>query len=540
MFGLSRRARTSVATLVVAVTAMTLGLAAPAQAEDFARISGAGSTWAQNAIDQWRRDVAGDPGVTVTYSGFGSTAARGAFIEGTVDFAVSELPFQRTPADGSAPETASGFTYLPALAGGTAFLYNLQIDGKRVTDLQLSGAVVAGIFSGAIVNWSDAAIQADNPTLVLPDRAITPVVRDDASGSSAQLTAWLSAEYPGVWTTGVASKFPVPANGRARSGSLGVAGYVSQAYGEGAITYVENSYALTTGFPVANLRNAAGDYVAPSAQNVSVALAGARVNDDPTSPDYLTQILDGVYGNPDARAYPLSSYAYLIAPTEVRGGFTADKGRALGAFARYLLCEGQQETTSLGYAPLPANLVAAGLTQLSRIPGADAASAGCADDSQGGEDSIELEATVLAPTDGPLSLNVPADATAVFGAPAMVDGNTVLTATLPRFSVTDARVVSRPGYTLLSSVTDFTSGTNSMPSSSLTVSPALAAEGSTATGVTPAAPFTASATGTTFAAAAAGEGIGETAFTAGLRLVAPAEAAPGMYRAKMTLTLVSR
>ena len=40
-------------------------------------------------------------------------------------------------------------------------MYHLEVNGKRVTDLRLSGATIAKIFTGGVTNWSDAAITAD-------------------------------------------------------------------------------------------------------------------------------------------------------------------------------------------------------------------------------------------------------------------------------------------------------------------------------------------------------------------------------------------
>jgi hypothetical protein len=57
-------------------------------------------------------------------------------------------------------------------------------------------------------------------------------------------------------------------------------------------------------------------------------------------------------------------------PTEVAGTFSTKKGVTLGAFAHYMLCEGQQQASALGYSPLPLNLVQAGFKQIARIPGA--------------------------------------------------------------------------------------------------------------------------------------------------------------------------
>lgn len=366
------------AALAVAVVALLVGTGATASAggahasTSWAPISGMGSTWSQNAIDQWRKNVEANYGMTINYNGEGSSAGRRNFINGSVHFAVSEIPFQARPEDGSPPETPPiGYAYMPIVAGGTAFMYNLKINGRRVTNLRLSGAVIAKIFTGAITKWNDPEIQADNPGLAMPDRQIIPIVRSDGSGTSAQFTLWMSKQHGDIWTRPMTSQFPTPPNGKAQNGSLGVSGYVSQDYGEGAITYVEYSYAVKSGFPVAKVLNAAGYYIEPTAPSVAVGMLRAQINNDPSSPDYLTQILDGVYNSPDPRTYPLSSYSYLIVPTQETSIFKAQQGRTLGAFAEYVLCEGQQQATALGYSPLPMNLVLAGSEQIKRIPGAN-------------------------------------------------------------------------------------------------------------------------------------------------------------------------
>jgi phosphate ABC transporter phosphate-binding protein len=372
------------ALLVSLVIALGLVPATVANAADtYVPISGAGSSWSSNAIDQWRRNVQ-QYGMRINYASTGSSDGRNQFKNQTVDFAVSEIPYGLT--DGGvldAPPTV-GYAYMPIVAGGTAFMYNLQSGGKKVTNLRLSGAVITKIFTGVITSWDDPLIKADNPDLELPKRAIVPVVRSDGSGSTAQFTTWMSKQYQGDWDAycaaagrstpcGITSNFPViPGKGFiAQPNSQGVSGYVAQAANIGTITYVEYSYALKTGFPVAKVLNKADYYVEPTASNVAVGLLGAKINEDKSSSQYLTQILDGVYNNADPRAYPLSSYSYMVVPTSTATNFTNEKGKTLGAFANYFLCEGQQQAEVLGYSPLPINLVQAGLDQVSKIPGAD-------------------------------------------------------------------------------------------------------------------------------------------------------------------------
>ena len=388
-----RPARTLLAFVLVFLITGGFASAFNAQAAfaaTYVPISGTGSTWSQNALDQWRKNVAANYGMTVNYSGTGSSAGRQDFIAGSVDFAISEIPFQTKPEDNSAPERpTTKFAYMPIVAGGTSFMYNLKIGGKKVTDLRLSGETVTKIFTGVITNWSDPQIKADNPTLALPDREITPVVRSDGSGSTAQFSLWMSKQHSALWAAykcggqspcGLTSQYPVKTGSamKAQSGSLGVAGYVSQDYGEGAITYVEYSYALKSGFPVAQVLNASGNFVLPTGAAVAVALQKAVINSDASSPDYLTQNLEGVYNSADPVAYPLSSYSYMIVPVETTANFTTQKGASLSTFANYMLCEGQKQAEVLGYSPLPGNLVNAGLEQVKRIPGVTAGAGVCA------------------------------------------------------------------------------------------------------------------------------------------------------------------
>lgn len=377
------RRRTLGALIIGALVGLSLLPAASATAATYVPISGAGSSWSYNAIDQWRRNVQ-QYGMRVNYASTGSSDGRNQFKGGTVDFAVSEIPYGITDGGVTDSPPSVGYAYMPIVAGGTAFMYNLSAGGKQVTNLRLSGPVLTKIFTGSITSWDDAAIKADNPGLDLPKRQIVPVVRSDGSGSTAQFTTWMSKQYPSDWNAyckaagrstpcGVTSNYPtIPGKGFiAQPNSQGVSGYVAQAANVGTITYVEYSYALKTGYPVAKVLNKAGYYVEPTASNVAVGLLGARINDNKSSSSYLTQILDGVYNNADARAYPLSSYSYMIVPTTTDTNFTTEKGKTLGAFANYFLCEGQQQAEVLGYSPLPINLVQAGLAQVKRIPGVE-------------------------------------------------------------------------------------------------------------------------------------------------------------------------
>jgi len=131
-----------------------------------------------------------------------------------------------------------------------------------------------------------------------------------------------------------------------------VQGYLDLAVAEGG------SFACGGGRPAGLDR---GYYVEPTAQSVAVALLSAQIDETPTSPTYLQPNLVPVYNSTDKRAYPMSSYSYMIVPTATTDTFSADKGKTLGAFAYYFLCEGQQQAPVLGYSPLQTALAFAPL-----------------------------------------------------------------------------------------------------------------------------------------------------------------------------------
>ncbi|CAB4940750.1 unannotated protein [freshwater metagenome] len=382
--------RTRLLTAAVAVVLVSLpGLSGAAHAEEglgnatpraaYAQIEGSGSTWSEVIVQQWISDVDA-LGMKVTYNGGGSSQGRKNFAQNVTDFGISEIPYPGVDEFGNADNSdGREFAYLPIVAGGTAFTYQLKIGDELVRNLRLSGETLTRIFTGEITDWSDPAITEDNNGRAFPKLAITPVVRSDGSGTTAQLTTWMDQEYPEVWRpyfgkSGYTSYYPKKGRMIAQAGSDQVMNTISGFAGNGMIGYVEYAYPLNKDYPVVKVLNEGGYYVEPTQYNVAVALTQARINEDRSSPLYLTQILDGVYNSTDPRAYPLSSYSYMIIPTGADDQrMTTAKRQTLGDFMYYSLCEGQAKAGPYGYSPLPLNLVQAGFTQLARLKEADPA-----------------------------------------------------------------------------------------------------------------------------------------------------------------------
>jgi phosphate transport system substrate-binding protein len=366
--------------LVLACLGLVSGIAAaPAVAANYAQIEGSGSTWSQVILSQWISDVDAS-GMKVTYNGGGSTQGRKDFANSVTDFAISEIPYQGVDEYGQADTSnGRGYAYLPMVAGGTAFTYQIKVAGKLVKNLRLSGDTIAKIFTNQITNWNDAAITKDNNGHALPSLPITPVIRSDGSGTTAQFTRYLDTMFPSMWQpyaghAGLTSYYPKKGRMIAAAGSDQVMNTISGAAGNGTIGYVEYSYPLNAHYPVVKVLNAGGYYVEPTQYNVAVALTQAKINQDQASKDYLTQVLDGVYRATDIRAYPLSSYSYMIIPTASDDRrMTTAKRQTLADFTFYSLCEGQTKAGPYGYSPLPLNLVQAGFDQIAKLKAADPA-----------------------------------------------------------------------------------------------------------------------------------------------------------------------
>ena len=379
------RGARAVAILLAGYLAVAAGPgAASAAAPSYALIQGSGSSWAANAVNQWVADVDAK-GLKVVYTANGAAQGRKDYANKSTDFGVTDSPYRGKDPTTGATDSSLGrsFAYLPVVAGGTAFPYNLEVGGQRVRNLRLSGETLAKIFTNKITNWNDAAVTKDNNGRALPSIPIIPVVRADGAGVTNQFSTWMTSQYPSLWKDCNGGKaaptdyFPLNCGDsrgpqRAQTGSDGGMNFIKAKGSVGAIAMEEYSYPLMAGYPVAKLLNRAGYFTLPTQYNVAVALTKAEINDDPSDPNYLTQKLDKVYVNPDKRTYPLSSYVYAIVPTAADDSrMTTAKRQTIVDFLKHSICEGQSEIGPIGYSPLPINLVQASFTQVNKLKKAD-------------------------------------------------------------------------------------------------------------------------------------------------------------------------
>src|SRR6266567_8862715 len=229
------RCRQQVTTAGVAVVALALTLGACSSSSSTAlsgTLNGSGSTFQltfqQEAISSFKSVQSG---MTVNYGGGGSGKGRTDLAAGTVNFAGSDSPIPDKEASGFTGKT---ILYFPVIVGPITMAYNLS----GVSNLKLSPAAIAGIFSGKIKTWNDPAIKADNSGASLPSTPITLAVRSDSSGTTQNFTEFLVEATGSAWSLGSSSTIKWPSSARAASGNPGVAQVVKSTPGAlGSVDY---------------------------------------------------------------------------------------------------------------------------------------------------------------------------------------------------------------------------------------------------------------------------------------------------------------
>jgi phosphate transport system substrate-binding protein len=311
-------------------------------------ISGAGSTFVYPVMTRWIQDY-GQGGVQINYQSIGSGGGIQQIRSRTVDFGASDAPLSDTQL-ASMPRLIQ----IPETAGPVCIIYNLPgLDHP----LRLSPETLAGIFLGTIKGWDDPLIARDNPGDTLLPSAINVIHRADGSGTTNIFTSYLSAvseEWKQRAGSGNSVQWPTGIGGK---GSEGVTGQLRQE--PGSIGYVELTYAEQNKLPVAKIKNAAGQYVAPTAAGTTAAIAafGAELGKDPRVPIV----------NPPASAadaYPIAGLTFLLLPKD---GPDKAKRAALKGFVKYVIGPGQAAAGVLNYAPLPEGLKQYDAQQLSLL-----------------------------------------------------------------------------------------------------------------------------------------------------------------------------
>lgn len=303
--------------------------------------NGAGASLPAPLYQNWFRNLnTKEPQLQFNFQSTGSGTGIERFTQGVVDFAASDIAMT----DEQIAKISRGVVLLPMTAGSIVLGYNLP----GVEEVKLSRAAYVDIFSGKITNWNDPKIAQANPGVNLPDQKITVVHRSDGSGTTAVFTKHLSEVSP-EWkqTIGSATTVQWP-SGAGKTfvggrGNEGVTALIAQT--PGAIGFLEYSFATKANLSRAALENKAGQFIAPSNESGSQALAQVEL------PDNLRVFITDP---PGEASYPIVTYTWMLL---YQNYDDPNKAIAMEAMIQYCLTDGQKQSARLGYIELPPNVV---------------------------------------------------------------------------------------------------------------------------------------------------------------------------------------
>lgn len=289
--------RAAVAALIAAL------LVACARGSGPTQLLETGSSLLYPLMNLWiARYQAQHPDVQITTQSTGSGTGIAQAMGGVAQIGASDAYMP------TAAVRATGLLNLPVVVAAQLIDYNLpEVRGH----LRLSGPLLAGMFSGAILYWDDPRILAINPTLrgVLPHQQIVPIHRSDGSGDTFVFTQYLSQTTPS-WNAGpgfgTSVSWPDVANAVGSEGNpsvLQACQNTKYSIGYIGISFMDEVVQAHLGIAV--LRNRAGRYVAPSFETIGSA-AAAFQREIPS--DERISLIDA----PGAQSYPLVNYEYVI------------------------------------------------------------------------------------------------------------------------------------------------------------------------------------------------------------------------------------
>ncbi|GLR68798.1 phosphate-binding protein PstS 1 [Acidocella aquatica] len=344
--------RTGVAALAIASLA---GFTGQAHAQVDVPLVESGSSLLYPLFNLWVAGYTADhPSADITTTSTGSGAGIAQSIKGLINIGASDAYLSDTVVKKN-PTMLS----IPLAISSQAINYNLP----GITNLKLSGPILAGIYEGKITQWNDPAIAAANPGVNLPGHVIIPVHRLDGSGDTFIFTQYLSASDAGWGSTikfGTAVSWPAVSGGIGANGNSGMV--TAAAANPYSIAYIGVSFAdqaAKAGLGAAELKNKAGNYVLPTEDTISEA-ASSVANSTPA--DERVSI---VY-SAGANAYPIVIYEYAIVNSSQKAPAVAE---AIRTFLSWAITEGNDQSylKQVHFLPLPATVQALSAAQINKI-----------------------------------------------------------------------------------------------------------------------------------------------------------------------------
>ncbi|SOR27093.1 phosphate ABC transporter, periplasmic phosphate-binding protein [Methylorubrum extorquens] len=319
--------------------ALAVGLAAAQLATSAlaADITGAGATFPFPVYSKWAEAYRKDTGTGLNYQSIGSGGGIKQIQAKTVDFGATDAPLKPAQLE------KDGLVQFPTVMGGVVPVIN--VPGIEAGTVKLTGELLADIYAGKILKWSDPKIVKLNDGVKLPDANITPVYRSDASGTTNIFTTYLSSvSEPWKKEFGAATTVSWPV-GQGGKGNEGVTATVKQV--PNSIGYVESAYAKQNKLAYTLIQNKAGKYPQPDDKAFQAAAASADWKSTPGFGITLTN-------QAGEEAWPITAATFILVHKEAAD---AAKAGDVLKFFDWAYKNGDKLATELDYVPLPDNVV---------------------------------------------------------------------------------------------------------------------------------------------------------------------------------------
>jgi phosphate transport system substrate-binding protein len=289
----------------------------------------------KNWIDEFHKQ---QPATDIRYMATGTAESARNILAGTGDFGGGDAPIPEAQLRAAGQSVLE----LPAVVIGIVIIYELP-DVKG--ELKLTGPVLAGIFLGKIKSWNDPVIAKLNPGMKLPELPIQVLHRNEGKGSNYILSDYLAKVSPEFLATVGRSESPKWPVGQSFQRSQDL---IAKLRGTpGAIGYTELNLAAGSAVRMASIKNAAGEFVKPSAKSIAAAATatGGKMNND------FRFSLTNALGK---ESYPISSFTWLYVPAAAKD---PGRGSAVAGYLKWVYTSGQKIAQEKGYAILPPDVM---------------------------------------------------------------------------------------------------------------------------------------------------------------------------------------
>lgn len=316
-------------------------------------IQGAGASFPAPIYNKVFGQYTAEKKIPVIYQAVGSGAGIQNIVTGIVDFGATDAFLS----DAEIAKYTNTFLHIPAVLAAVNFTYNL-VGFDESNPLSLDAETIYQIYAGEITTWNDAKIQVLNPEAQLPSTVITPIYRSDSSGTTFIMSEFMTkASQNWANTFGTAKTINWIA-GVGQKGNSSVMGFAKE--NEGSIAYVDLVYAKQNNFPVAKIKNKAGNFVLGDIANASEAANNIVI---PT--DTRVSLTDAEGMN----SAPMTTFSYLLVRQEQNyNNRTLLQAQELVKLLQWMYtAEAQDQHAELYFSPMPPYVLELGQNIINQI-----------------------------------------------------------------------------------------------------------------------------------------------------------------------------